>query len=87
MGRYAARQPCPFCGWKFTNLFEIGYHSRPRRPIFRVQCCAAVCKAFGPEGENRSEATTLWNKRAKPVIEGRVPIEFVNYATDGSEQA
>lgn len=86
MGRHTARQPCPFCGWEFTDLFEIGYRSRPRRPIFRVQCCSAGCKAYGPEGESRSEAATLWNKRAEPIIEGRVPIVFADYTSDAAKE-
>lgn len=73
MGRHTARQPCPFCGWEFTDLFEIGYRSRPRRPTFRVTCCS--CRACGPEGESKEEAATLWNRGAPPMPD-RVPIDF-----------
>lgn len=74
MGRHSARPGCPFCGWEYTDLEELGYRARPRRPCYRVKCCR--CRAFGPEGESKGEAISLWNKREPVVVGLPVPLDF-----------
>ena len=52
-------KPCPFCG--NTNIVFIGPDSGTK--WYYCSNCAVI----GPEGESKSQATRLWNKRVKEI--------------------
>lgn len=73
MGRHAARRPCPFCEWVYTDI-----RTRPLRGgtlVRFVRCCA--CRACGPEGRTKAEAERGWERARRIALRLAVTAEVV----------
>ena len=60
---------CPFCG----SDAEIDHDEMEQRAGFKtsVQCCNLKCRAFGPDGDNATDAVEKWNSRHRVPISKR----------------
>lgn len=63
MGRHAARNNCPFCGWYCTDVIPRAAVRSALQGQCYVRCCG--CHAQGPMAPNEREATRQWNERAE----------------------